>query len=65
MVYFWNFLTPTISRAQLKLETSNSACRLTTERSNEKSANLGQHSDNLVLSCTVISSFVIFAVLNL
>ena len=37
-----NFGIPSISRERLELETSNLACILTTEGTNEKNAKLGQ-----------------------
>jgi len=39
---FFKILDPFISRARLKLKTSNLACRLDTAGPNEKDAHLGQ-----------------------
>ena len=42
MTYFWNFVTPSIFRERLELETSNLACRLTTGGTNDNNEKLGQ-----------------------
>ena len=40
--FFGNFVTPCISGKQLKLETSNLACRLTKRDTDENSTKIGQ-----------------------
>jgi len=42
MTYFLEFGTPSISREQLKLETSNLACILIMRDTNKQNAKLGQ-----------------------
>ena len=42
VTYFWNFGTPTIYPERFELETSNLACRLNTEGTNDNNEKLGQ-----------------------
>ena len=42
VTYFWNFGTPSIFRERFELETSNLACRLATEGTNDNNEKLGK-----------------------